>query len=178
MLLHSVRSAAFPFFLPLESPHVIFKDSPGRSGFIYLAIQYFLADSDPPCDSFNHTVYHTVLHPLPCLASHLISTTACKTLALPKEGPFNFWDSWSPAELAGGWFWWKNYSNKMSIILFSCSCKYKSEKLVRTGAVTSQCLPVSHLPSGMYSSHRPCCLIFLKHTLGIQQCYLHPRKEE
>lgn len=114
-LLHSVRSAAFPFFLPLEAPLVIFKNSPGRSGFIYLAIQYFLTDSHPPYDPFNHTVYHTVLHPLPCLPSQLISTTACKTFALPKEGPLNFCGSCSPAELAGGLFWWKNYSNKTSI---------------------------------------------------------------
>lgn len=112
MLLHSACSAAFPFFLPLESPRVIFKDSPGRSGFTHLAIQYFLTDSHPPYDSFNHTVYHTLLHALPCLPSHLISTMACETFALPKEDPFNFWDSWSPAELAGGLFWWKKLSKQ------------------------------------------------------------------
>lgn len=58
-----------------------------------------------PYDSFNHTVYHTVLHP--CLPGHLISTMAYKTFALPKEGPLNFCGSCSPAELAGGLFWWK-----------------------------------------------------------------------
>lgn len=87
-----------------------------------------------PYDSFNHPVYHTVLHP--CLPGHLISTMAYKTFALPTEGPLNFCGSCSPTELAGGLFWWKkNYSNKTSIFFFSCNCKKKkkSEKLVRIG---------------------------------------------
>lgn len=172
MLPHSVHSPAFPFclefFLFLWNHHIRFSSNPHKRQFKYNLQSSTSPDSPLPCGSFNHTVFHTVLiYHLPYLPGHLISTKA----------PFI---SVVPAHLLSylGVYSGEKKSNKIAIILFSCNCKYESAKWVQPGASASQCLPVSHLSSVMYSSRLQCCLIFSKPSLEMQHCHQPSWKEE